>query len=280
MFPLGLMFLAMATLAGRCSQNSLRNMARATLVVLAIASPFIIAISHGKGRLTLGESGALTYAAYLNGVDPWFPGDSGKFVPQGIGLVEDVDTWSANAALLKHPPGKIFELPATWEFAQPIGGTYPFWYDPSYWQDGIRARFNMKGEITALEFALLTYLLLLGSIFLELNLTVGIFMLYLVAPRPVACLKRAAKNWPLLAIGISGIGLYALVHTEFRYVSAFTTLLGLVLFSGVHLPQSPVTKRYIANVVIGISTLTLLSVTWHVTTQVGYLLLIRGLEAR
>ena len=266
MLPLGLVFLATAMLAGRLSQNSLRNIMRTTLVMLAVASPFIAAISHARGRVTFGESGALTYAAYLNGVDPWFPGDSGKFVPQGIGSVEDVDTWSPNTAMLKHPPRRIFDLPAAWEFAQPVVGTYPFWYDPSYWQDGIKPRFNITGEIAALKFALLTYLFLLGNIFLQLNLSVAIFMLYMVAPRPAACLKRAAENWPLLAIGILGIGLYGLVHTEFRYVSAFTTLLFLAVFSGVHLPLSSGIKKYIASLVIGISTTTMLTVTWNIAT--------------
>src|SRR5207244_11393935 len=42
----------------------------------------------------------------------------------------------------RHPTRLIYPTPPVYEFAGPIGGTYPMWTDPSYWYTGVRARFN------------------------------------------------------------------------------------------------------------------------------------------
>ena len=36
-----------------------------------------------------------------------------------------------------------------YEYASPVGGTYPPWYDPSYWHAGVRTYFNLSQQLVA-----------------------------------------------------------------------------------------------------------------------------------
>src|SRR5229473_2442473 len=56
-----------------------------------------------------------------------------------------------------HAPRTIFENPQVLEFATPIAGTYPLWYDPAYWYEGAKARFNASQQIAALKRSLQFY---------------------------------------------------------------------------------------------------------------------------
>jgi len=269
MFPLAFVFIAVA---GCSSTSGFRQRAKYALVsVLAlsvIAGPFVFTISHAKGHLTFGESGKLTYAAFVNGVDPWYPEDGGHLIGDGTGLVEDPDSWSPNREMLRHHARRVFSRPAAYEFAKHVEGTYPFWYDPSYWQEGIRTSFNLKSELDAIKQALMTYCHLSISVFLQLPLLTGLFTLYLLNQQPPVCVRRAAECWPMLVLGLAGVGLYAPVHTEYRYVGVFVLLLWVTALAGV---QLPVSRR---------SQILLSSVLAAVVAINGMMMLLSGIEQR
>jgi hypothetical protein len=185
-------------------------------VFLAVASPFITALSRSKGRLTFGDVGSVNYAAYINGVDFLFPGDGGKMTVKGGPVVEGVDTPSPFSSKLRHPARRIFDTPQAYEFGGPVGGTYPFWYDPSYWQEGIEPHFDLEGEVQAMTRAARLYRWLLLNPFRQLNFTVGLAILFLTGLRPWRFFKRAATNWCLLIPALAGVGLYLVVYTEPR----------------------------------------------------------------
>ena len=249
MFPLAFVFLAVAAFCpGRFQKRATRT-AISLFVFLAITAPFILAISHAKGRLTFGESGGLTYAACINGVDPWYPGDGGRMVCQGTGYVENVDAPSEISNVLRHPAVRIFDSPAAYQFATPIGGTYPFWCDPSYWQDGVKPHFDLRGQLSATETVLLSYLWLIFSPSLGLSLTLGVLVLSLLALHPSKTLILAAKSWPLLIPGLMGLFLYITVRVEGRYIGGFLPLVWIAIYSGVRLPSSAVSKRFPGGVV-------------------------------
>ena len=50
----------------------------------------------------------------------------------------------------KHPPRILLEKPLTLEFASPIPGTYPFWYDPSYWYARSKPHFDIRQQLEVL----------------------------------------------------------------------------------------------------------------------------------
>jgi hypothetical protein len=265
MLPLAFVFLVAAMLSLNRSRRDARLVAISAVVFLSIAFAWATAISRAKGRLTFGDSGGVNYAGYVNGVDFWFPGDSGRMKCLGEGLVEGVDEIeSPNAKMLLHPVKRIFEVPATFQFAGPVRGTYPFWYDPSYWQEGIKPHFDLRGQASALMCGIRSYARLCFNVSLQLNVTAGLCALFLFSPRRLACVKRAAANWPLLLPGLSALGLYALVLVLYRYIAPFVLILWLAALSGVRIRAFKGSRRLIAVIGFSIAATAVLSAVLYV----------------
>jgi hypothetical protein len=132
MFPLAFVFLAGSIGFLGLSRAGLSRVAVASLVFAILAAPYLVTLSVQKERFTFGDSGHLNYARYVNGVPDihW----QGEVTGNG----EPV-----------HPTRQIAEVPAAFEFAEPVGGTYPVWYDPSYWYEGVEVRFDPMQQLSA-----------------------------------------------------------------------------------------------------------------------------------
>jgi len=260
MFPLAFVFLATVMLSlDNLRKGALRAGASA-LVFFLIAVPWVAVISRAKGRLTIGDSGRLNYAGCVNGVDSWFPGGSGRMRCGDAGLVEGVDEIeSPDGKMLRHPVQRIFDAPATYQFAGPVGGTYPFWYDPSYWQEGITPRFDLRDQASALRRGIQSYWKLCSSFSLLLNVTAAFCIFLLLAPKRLAYIKLWAANWPVALPALSALGLYALVQVEYRYIAPFVSILWLAAFAGVRLRSSERSRTLVAIISISITATTLLS---------------------
>jgi len=215
MFPLAFVFLACALPLSWRKETAMRavgGIAIALLVFLAIAAPWITAISHAKGRWTFGDSGKIAYAEYVNGATlttHW------QGSPLGTGTP-------------KHPTRQILADPPMYEFAQPIPGSYPPWYDASYWYDGIHPHFALRGQLWVLFRALNAYFKMFSK--------TGV--LYIVGVAMFLALRRGGRwqpvqpaMWLAFFPCIAALGLYALVLVEFRYVSPFALMLLLWLIS-------------------------------------------------
>ena len=235
MFPLAFVFLAVTLFSLGRVRKAVPRVFVSTLIFLAIASPWIVTLSRVSGRPTFGAAGAVNYEIAVNRVD--------LFIPDSKTL---------------HPVRKIFERPPTYEFAEPIGGTYPLWYDPSYWHAGVEPRVDVKQQARGVVRSLLVYSALFFSPFIQLNITAGLLslMLFEIASPPSLSWKRAARNWPLLALALSGLGLYSLVAPEYRYLGAFVCLLWIVAFSGVRRPATQGSRILVAGVVVAIAATT------------------------
>ena len=161
MFPLAFVFLAVAMFSVGKLQRALPRAFVALLAFTIITSPFIVAISTKKGYLTYGDTGKLNYAFLIN---PGFP-------------VLDDHHWQggpSDSGTPKHPTRMIFENPAVFEFATPIGGTYPPWYDPTYWYEGLTIKFNLVNQVkTAAKNFVFYYKRFLGSLVFGYLIVVG-----------------------------------------------------------------------------------------------------------
>jgi hypothetical protein len=240
MFPLAFVFLAVAMFSFGGTWRAEPRILISTLIFLSIASPLIVSLSQAKGRLTFGDSAKVNYEIYVDGVD-WC-------IPSGNGLT--------------HPVKKIVKSPLTYEFSEPIGGTYPLWYDTSYWHEGIKPCFDLKGQLQAIKDALFLYYFTFFSQFLQLNVSMGFLVLFASGAQRSLRLKTGAAVWPLLILALSALGLYSLVHVEYRFVGAFVCLLWLGAFSLVRLPAARDSSRLITGVVIAIAATTCLSAVW------------------
>ena len=125
MFPLAFVLLAAAAITLRDFQKGIGRTAIALGVFLLVAAPLIVMLSLEKGRITFSEKGRFNYAQTVNGV--------ARIHWQGLPL---------GSGTPKHPTRKIYSKPPIYEFASPIGGTYPPWYDPTYWREGIMPQFE------------------------------------------------------------------------------------------------------------------------------------------
>ena len=263
MLPLSFVFLAVAVFSLGSLRKGAPRMVMPAIVFLVIAAPFMTAISRAKGRLTFGDAGRLNYAGCVNGVDFLFPGDSGKLSCLEFMWVEGVDEIeSTSSKKLLHPVSRIFDAPATYQFEGPVRGTYPFWYDPSYWQEGIEPHFDLRAQARAVMRGIRWYrsmcLHALGHV------TVGLCILYLFARKRSLCIKRSAANWPLVVPGLSGLGLYALMLVQNRYIAPFVLLLCLAAFSGVRIPGSRWSRMLIAVISVSIAAINVVSAGLYV----------------
>ncbi len=129
MLPLAGTFLAAAVLSNFRRRFLLSYALAASVVFAGVVSPYIYELSRQKGHFTTGEAARLNYAWHV---------DDAPFT-----------YWQGELAELgkpEHPPRQIFSSPLVYEFATPIRGTYPPWYDPSYWEAGLRVRFDLGGQ--------------------------------------------------------------------------------------------------------------------------------------
>ena len=153
-----------------------------------------------------------------------------------------------------HPTRKLLSNPSVYEFAEPIGGTFPPWYDPSYWQEGRVARFSLKKQIQSAFANGLLY----AELFLrQQNCLLAALMALLIvaASNPVEILR---KMWPLLLMCCAAMGLYMLVHSETRFIGGYVAILWLTLFSSVCVPSHY--GRFSGYLLLAVSVALLISV--------------------
>ena len=106
-----------------------------------MASPWILTLSNAKGRFTFGDTGRLNYAFYVNDLvnrPYWHGEDAGLGTPT-------------------HSHRRLNAIPPVEDVFGPGPGSYPLWYDPSYWYDGVRPHFEWRGQLRTLRASLGDY---------------------------------------------------------------------------------------------------------------------------
>ena len=244
--------------------NLRRGLPRVVLAValfIIVAGPFILAMSDQKGTLTTGRSGRLNYLWAINRVsNTHWQGEEPRF-----GIPE-------------HPTKKIFDNPPAFEFARPITGSYPLWYDPTYWYEGSVSHFDLRQQGRVFIGGIKSYYELFQSWGLQSGLLVGLAALYIMGGRARLLLPDLRNRWRLIVIAIAGLGLYALVNVQGRYVASFIVLLWLALFSAIHLHDSPNANRFIRSIILVLVVLIVLTTVASSTREAGLTLrqLVRG----
>ena len=91
----------------------------------------MLLLSFAKGRPTFGDSGKINYL-------------------MNVGTTQFFTPHEPDA---KHPVHQLSALPHAYEYGSPIAGTYPLWYDPSYWHEGIRPHIDFERQIRTMLLA-------------------------------------------------------------------------------------------------------------------------------
>lgn len=253
MFPMGFVFLVMSLCFQVEMKRALERGMLAFLVFIAIAVPFIAALSKSKGRFTYSDTGTYNYALFVCMgpplLNPWVPP---YFHWQG-----DIP----GCGTPTHPTKKIYSMPAVYEFGAPFHATYGAWYDPSYWYEGVLAHIDVDHQIRVLRLSLDRYF----NLFVRSQpaLTIGFIILASLswrwrssAPNSIATMSRWFWLAPIAAV----LSLYGLVHVENRFVAAYLTIFWLVLYTmGIRLPDSHRSRNLLAGILGGIAVLILFS---------------------
>jgi hypothetical protein len=188
-----------------------------TATAVCLSAPFVYAISKQMGRFTIGESGRLNYAWEVNSA-PRFRHWQGE--PKELGIP-------------KHPTTLAVRYPAAFTFAGPVGGSYPPWYNPAYWYDGIHPRFELHPQIQVLLVNLSVLCLIIGR-----SPIVVPVLLLIPFCGVLLWWRRFLRLWPVILLPLSSLALYSLVYIERRYVAANVLILWLALLVSVPLCRS------------------------------------------
>jgi hypothetical protein len=212
MFPLGLALLGWLFLQPPSHSVTRRGLLLSLSVFLLTASPLVTALSGRAGRLSFGESGRLNYAWYVDSlqIDIGWMGGS----PEAYGVPE-------------HPPRRLMEKPLILEFGSPVKGTFPLWYDPSYWYAGAKVHFGLRQQIAALRETLGDYK---GIIDQTAAFFSGAIVLCILAAREKRFPNLSPRSLWMLSWPLTAVLMYALVHVESRFVAAFFALVWLAIY--------------------------------------------------
>jgi hypothetical protein len=218
-FPMAFIFLGVALVVQGNLRKAISRVSLALLAFLIVAAPLVIALSVMKGRPTYSDAGKLNYVWFVSRttIHLHWQGD-----PPGSGTPV-------------HPTRKIFGDPPVYEFATPVGGTYPPWYDPSYWYEGATMRFNLRGQLMVIEHNVRPY----WDIFFQPPrglIGIAIVLIYF-AVRKWLRLKSILKQWPLLIPALAAIGMHALLPLEGRYVAPYVVLIWVAMLAAVQIPR-------------------------------------------
>jgi hypothetical protein len=183
----------------------LRGLLFSLLAFAFVSGPWIWQISKAMGHFSVGESGPLNTAWYINGSDRFNP-------------VADVSLYHSGRAVakFKHPGELLMNDPEITFFSfHTIPGSTPQWDNPSYWSDGLKSRFVPRQYAAELLNDARTFVHMAPT---RLQFIVFLAVLPLFG---FALSRRSIASPPFWAICIVALGVtgsYMLVYFEPRYV--------------------------------------------------------------
>jgi hypothetical protein len=221
-FPLFLVALLLVFVVAGSVKSAVKGVLVAGLIFAALAGPYIGALSKQKGRFSAGDSGGLNYAWFVDGADRF---ELQKDDPSRYGLARG-ELKHTSVQLMKNPPIYFFGA---------MPGTEPQWLDPSYWDDGLKPRFNLKAQM--------------GETLSGMKIVVQYFVLRPQYALVFGVLALLGGRWrkgdfgrrgagPVLLLGLAQVGLYLVVYTEPRYIANAVILALCVMLAFVRLPES------------------------------------------
>ena len=210
MFPIAFLYIAITFFTSKSFSKTI-----ITLISFILAcSPYIYFLSKAKGHFTFSETGKLVYSFRMD---------------------KTYECWKENypgCLGLTHQAKQIFSNPNIYEFANPINGSYPIWYDPTYWYDGLSSKFNLKNQLKVLEKTLEKCQIL----FFDLQgFIISCFLILFLLSKKT----KFISNTLFIAIPtILIIFMYCLIDLQYRYLGAFICTTWIMLFKEIKLENN------------------------------------------
>ena len=251
-FPMAFIFLATAWLATENSRKTFRQAIVALAVFTLVAGPWIAVLSRSKNRVTFGDVGKLAFAITMDQIpQPFFwQGERGTGTP-------------------RHPVRQLLSNPRLYEYGTPIGGTYPPSFDSSYWMEGMRPHFELRGLLKVLRQSAGTFFQI-WMIQIEYGLALLALLLLAWSKSDwLVLLRRQSFLWlpPLVACSN-----YAIVLVEHRYVAPFVLLLWIAAFSCLLGTSVEIPRRFVLALLLAVLAVTGLRVAKSFTSDFAAIL--------
>jgi hypothetical protein len=221
LLAIGVMVVFQAWLQGRRLGRVAAGGALALVVFGIIAGPYVAALSKQKGRFDFGDSGALNYAWYVSGtekfhIEPWM-----------------TDKFGSAKVTLVHPETQLLAQPGVYSYqTQPLG-TYPAWFDPTYFHERIVPVFNAK---KLLHRDARNVVLVLRYVLNHPEAPLLLLLLLVFGARFGFGNWRRGFWLPVVVLGLAMVGIYGLVNIEERYVTLAYLLIVLPVFAALRSP--------------------------------------------
>jgi hypothetical protein len=192
-----------------------------------VAGPYVAALSRQHGRLDFGDSGSLNYA--------WFVGGTEKMHLQPYMTSQ----FGSAEVHLKHPERELLRSPQVLSYAAMPYGTYPDWFDATYWNDQIKPRFTLRDDIPR---ASRNCVLIVRYLFNHPEALILLALLLTFGARLTLRWKPGANAFwlPPALLGALAWGIYAIVNTEERYVTVAYLSIILAIIATLRIP--PISK--------------------------------------
>jgi hypothetical protein len=209
-------------------QSIARIAASAVLVFVCfsiVAGPYIAALSHQKGRFDFGDSGNLNYVWFVAGTEKM------HLQPNQTALFGAADVH------LTHPEKQLYDNPQILSYKQLPYGTYPDWFDTSFFNERIKAHMNPRLQIIVIRQCIMRILRYMCN-HPEAYALLAVLLLLGARLRP-AWRPTANAFWlvPFL-LGIATLCIYGIVNVEDRYLSAAFLALLLPLFAAMRISHA------------------------------------------
>ena len=259
MFPMAFVFIGVALMLGGRSAKNLYKIVVAFSVFLLLSLPYIVVLSNANSRWMFSDAGRLDYTWATNQVKKYSHW-------QGEEIVHGTPV---------HPTRKIYDDPPMYEFGEPFHVTYPPWYNPSYWYEGVKVPLDLRRQLSVIVRNAKALLLFLATsptasanwygLESGTGRTIGPFLTLLCVmvlrnEGRVSLFRRIVEHWFVLVPIGSALGAYALLHFEGRYIAAYVVVLWTVLFRSVAISHSAESKKILTAVLVAASLVTIITV--------------------
>jgi hypothetical protein len=213
LFPMALVSIGLLAVSLK-SRKHIGHIFLVIIVFVAISAPEIILLSRAKGRFTFADTGKLAYAWLTYKI----PDRNWQGLPPGSGTPV-------------HATRQIYSSPPVYEYNGPIRATYPPWFDPSYWNEGMAPRFSFARvwANTRRNATLILLFFTMPKIWLA-----GMAVLFACASL-TSTLKGILAGWHAAALGTVALSFYSLTFVEPRYVVGWMFLIWSPLLLGIRL---------------------------------------------
>jgi len=190
-----------------------------------VAGPYIAALSKQKGRLDFGDSGNLNYV--------WFVAGTEKMHLQQ----DESNLFGAAEVHLLHPEKQLMKSPPIFSYKQLPYGTYPDWFDTSFFNEHIKPHMDPHLQIVVVGQCIMRILRYMSN---HPESWVLLLLLVIVGARLRLDFRPPANAFWLapFLLGMATLCIYGIVNVEDRYLSASFFLILLPVFAAARISPS------------------------------------------